>query len=147
MDSGKDKEPMAGSIKHFSEQSKAEAYQRIEQILERAEPHIGYPCPRGTVHRAWFLYEAHWSQIGARVSEMNDAGWTVTSVDLPKSQWVNAIKTAYRLDSKPLKPGEDWYTIQTGQPRPSGHPWKKPFSAKRMAQDDCFVLTPPEPRR
>jgi len=126
---------MADSIKHFSEQSKAEAYQRIEQILERAEPHIGYPCPRRTVHRAWFLYEAHWSQIGARVSEMNDAGWTVTSVDLPKSQWVNAIKTAYRLDSKPLKP------------RPSGHPWEKPFSAKRMAQDDCFVLTPPEPRR
>jgi hypothetical protein len=26
--------------------------------------------------------------------------------------------------------------------------WKpRPFSQKRMAQDDCFVLTPPEPRQ
>jgi hypothetical protein len=28
--------------------------------------------------------------------------------------------------------------------RPGWHP--RPFSEKRMAQDDCFVLTPPEPR-
>jgi hypothetical protein len=30
--------------------------------------------------------------------------------------------------------------------RPRSHPWKNAFSAKRLAQDDCFVLTPPEPR-
>jgi hypothetical protein len=42
----------------------------------------------------------------------------------------------------------DWYVKQTGKPRPSQHPWKTAFSPNRLAQDDCFVLTPPaEPRQ
>jgi hypothetical protein len=41
--------------------------------------------------------------------------------------------------------GADWYQAQTGKPRPGWRP--RPFSENRMAQDDCFVLTPPEPRR
>ena len=138
---------MSSNINHFTKESKPEAYKRIEMILERAEPHSKYPCPRGTVHRAFFLYELRWSQHSARITEMNDAGWTVTSIDLPKSQWVSGIRTAYRLDSKPLKTseGRDWYEREHGQ-RPSSHPWKQPFSEKRLADPNCFELTSPEPR-
>jgi len=47
--------------------------------------------------------------------------------------------------AKPLSDSQDWYERQTGKPRPG---WQsRPFSEKRMAQDDCFVLTPPEPRQ
>jgi hypothetical protein len=45
----------------------------------------------------------------------------------------------------PLAPGEDWYTRQTGKPRPGPHPWKTAFSSKRLAESDSFTLTPPEP--
>ena len=48
---------------------------------------------------------------------MNDAGWTITSITLPESQWQNGIRTAYRLDSKPLHPGDDWYEHLTGKTR------------------------------
>lgn len=37
----------------------------------------------------------------------------------------------------------DWYTVTTGRERPSAHPWKRPFSERRMAED--FQLSPPEP--
>lgn len=47
----------------------------------------------------------------------------------------------------PLAPGEDWYTRQTGKPRPPSHPWKAAFSPKRLSDSDCFELTPPEPRQ
>lgn len=36
----------------------------------------------------------------------------------------------------------DWYQREHG-PRPAAHPWKSPFSEKRIVQDDAFVLTPP----
>lgn len=79
-------------------QSKAEAYQRVEAILEQG------PFVPGTraVHRGHFLYTLRWSQAGARISEMNDLGWKIASVNLPESKWDNGIRTAYRLDSKPL---------------------------------------------
>lgn len=99
--------------------SKAEAYQRIEAILERG------PFVHGTraVHRAHFLYALRWSQAGARISEMNDLGWQIASVTLPESQWQNGIRTAYRLDSKllelkPLAESADWYERQAGKPGP-----------------------------
>ena len=31
--------------------------------------------------------------------------------------------------------------------RPASHPWKPAFSDKRLADPDCFTLTPPEPRQ
>lgn len=88
---------------------RSESYQRVESILEKA----------GTegVHRAHFLYDLHWSQIAARVSEMNDLGWVIESVHLPKHEWRNGIETKYILRSKPLQAGEDWYTHKTGKPR------------------------------
>jgi len=79
--------------------AKAEAYQRIEAILDEG------PFVPGTraVHRAYFLYSLRWSQAGARISEMNDLGWTITSILLPEDEWQSGVKTAYRLDSKPLR--------------------------------------------
>jgi hypothetical protein len=53
---------------------------------------------------------------------MNDLGWTITSILLSKSEWQSGVRTAYRLDSKPLKPREDWYDRQTGMPRPPAKP-------------------------
>src|SRR5258708_2328715 len=45
----------------------------------------------------------------------------------------------------PRTESRDWYEREHGT-RPSAHPWKKPFSEKRLTEPDCFVLTPPEPR-
>jgi hypothetical protein len=41
--------------------------------------------------------------------------------------------------------GHNWYEAQTGKKRLRWQP--RPSSEKRMAQDDCFVLTPPEPHQ
>lgn len=102
-----------GTLNHFSSQSKAEAYQRIEAILEKAGS--------AGVHRAYFLYDLFWSQIQARLNEMNRLGWNVESVSLPKSEWVHGIKTKYVLRSKPLEiaPGQDWYEVLKRRPRGS----------------------------
>lgn len=118
-------------------ESKADAYKRVEAILEKAGP--------AGVHRAYFLYTLHWSQSGARISEMNDLGWVIVSVTLPKSQWQSGIRTKYVLRSKPLEvsSGRDWYEDLKGKPRPAAHPWKTAFSPNRLGQNDCFVLTPP----
>lgn len=90
---------MSASVNHLTPQSKAQAYQRVEAILESG------PFVPGTraVHRARFLYVLRWSQAGARISEMNDLGWQIASVTLPENQWQSGIRTAYRLDSKPLR--------------------------------------------
>jgi hypothetical protein len=97
-------------------QSHFDSYKRIEAILEKAGP--------AGVHRAYFLYDLKWSQHGARITEMNDLGWDIQPVRLPKSQWINGIKTKYVLRSKPLEvaPGQDWYVRTTGQERPSSTP-------------------------
>ena len=89
---------MSKQIYHLYQQSKAE-YQRIEAILDEG------PFVPGThaVHRAYFLYGLRWSQAGARISGMNDLGWTITSLLLPESEWQSGVRTAYRLDSKPLR--------------------------------------------
>jgi hypothetical protein len=86
----------------FSE-GKAEAYHRIEQLLE-----VG-PFVPGTraVHRGYFLYSLRWSQAGARISEMNHLGWTIASVLLPENEWQSGVRTAYRLDGKPLRTGQE----------------------------------------
>lgn len=125
------------TTKPFSTQreSRADAYKRIESILEKAGS--------AGVHRSYFLYTLHWSQHGARITEMNDLGWVIESVPLPESQWVHGVRTKYVLRSKPLAPGEDWYVQKTGHARPSAHPWKEAFSPKRLAQPDCLTEKQP----
>jgi hypothetical protein len=82
--------------------AKADAYQRIEAILEKGPFVVGTHA----VHRAFFLYELRWSQAGARIHEMNSLGWRITSITLPENDWQDGIRTAYRLDSKPLQSQE-----------------------------------------
>ena len=94
--------------------TKADAYQRIESIREEG-PFV--PGLGRAVHRAYFLYSLKWSQVGVRISEMNDLGWLITSVFLPENEWQNGIRTAYRLDSRPLQPSKDSFETTYG-PRP-----------------------------
>ena len=94
---------MSKSLKCISSRCKVEAYRRIETILQMG------PFIPGTrvVHRAYFLYSLRWSQVGARIHEMNDTGWNIASVVLPESEWQSGIRTGYRLDSKPLPLSKD----------------------------------------
>jgi hypothetical protein len=107
---------MVSTVNYFDTQSKAESYRRIEAVLENAGS--------AGVHRAYFLYTLCWSQAGARISEMNDLGWVIESVSLPKSQWTRGIRTKYVLRSKPLEvaPGEDWYEKLKGRKRVTAEP-------------------------
>jgi hypothetical protein len=112
---------------------KADAYKRIEQPLEKAGP-------AASTARTFSM---PWSQVQARIHEMNELGWTIESVNLPKHQWQHGIRTANVLRSKPLEvaPGEDWYSKLKGKPRPGWQP--RPFSERRVVQGDYFALTPP----
>jgi hypothetical protein len=109
---------MPSNVNYFKQQSKsqnakAEAYKRIESVLEAAGA--------DGVHGSYFVYALFWPQFRARIHEMNALGWKIQSVDLPKSAWVRGIRTKYVLVSKPLetRDGEDWYVRATGKPRPS----------------------------
>jgi hypothetical protein len=118
------------NINSANGQNKRSAYQRIEAILESAGA--------AGVHDAHFLFALRWTQFRARIDEMNDLGWVIESVTLPKSEWKHGIRTKHVLRSKPLEvaPGEDWYEKLKGQPRPGSRP----------ASADDFQLTPLEPQ-
>jgi hypothetical protein len=100
-------------INHSARQSKTQAYQRIESVLEAAGA--------DGVHGSYFVYALFWPQFRARIHEMNALGWKIQSVDLPKREWLRGIRTKYVLLSKPLEvaPNEDWYVKLKGKPRPS----------------------------
>lgn len=108
---------MPRSVNQLPPQSNVEAYQRIEAILESGP----FVCGTRAVHRAYFLYSLRWSQAGARICEMNKVGWQIVSITLSESEWKNGIRTAYRLDSKPLRPqcSCDWYEGQQSRRRPT----------------------------
>ena len=116
------------NINSTNGQSKGSAYQRIEAILDSAGA--------AGVHDAHFLFVLHWTQFRARIDEMNDLGWAIESITLPKSEWKHGIRTKHVLRSKPLEvaPGEDWYEKVKGQPRP----------VSRSASPNDFQLTPSE---
>lgn len=77
-----------------------------------------------------------------RISELRRDGCLIEGKAHGASDWW------YRLirdnaGVKPVTDSSDWYTRQTGKPRPG---WQaRPFSEKRMADPNCFRLTPPEP--
>ena len=72
-----------------------------------------------------------------RISELRRDGYVISGKARDASNWHYVL----------LPDSADWYEREHGRPRPAPHPWKTAFSEKRMAEDDCFVLTPPEPRR
>lgn len=72
-----------------------------------------------------------------RISELRRDGHLIEGKPSGSADWF------YKLirEASGANPSGDWYTRQTGKPRPG---WQaKPFSPNRMAQDDCFRLTPP----
>ncbi len=79
-----------------------------------------------------------------RISELRRDGCLIEGKPHGSADWF------YKLirDGSGVNPASsDWYVRQTGKPRPAAHPWKTAFSEKRLADPDCFILTPPEPRR
>jgi hypothetical protein len=46
-------------------------------------------------------------------------------------------------EPKPVEPGQDWYKVQTGRERPKSHAFARPFSPRRMTQDDCRQVKSP----
>jgi hypothetical protein len=111
--------------------------------------------PRGS--GAPFRTRSHYQRIRTLLFERGDIGVDASELyahpDLygrsPRNR-ISELRTdlkkegsVYMISGK-AKGSSDWHykliRVNAGwQPRP--------FSEKRMAQDDCFVLTPPEPRR
>jgi hypothetical protein len=77
--------------------------------------------PEG-VSRATFIFEKHITQCGARVDELKRQGHVL------ESEWREGeIYVRYFLKSEPRKlmpvaEGVDWYTHETGKPRPAEQP-------------------------
>jgi hypothetical protein len=78
-----------------------------------------------------------------RISELRRDGHLIEGKPHGSADWFYKL---IRDDSGVSPDSSDWYTAQTGKPRPS-HPWKSAFSDRRRADADCFVLTSPEPHR
>jgi len=77
-----------------------------------------------------------------RISELRKDGHLIQTI--PAGASVVRYVLTHENPSPTERPSTgDWYEREHGQ-RPS-HPWKQPFSEKRMTDD--FRLTPPEPRR
>jgi len=68
-----------------------------------------------------------------------------------KTEWVNGqCRGSYRIRRKePAKTDSRHSRAEQFEREHNVRPgWQsRPLSEKRMAQDDCFTLTPPEPRR
>jgi hypothetical protein len=75
------------------------------------------------VSKATLLYEKHWSQVAARISELEDDGFQIKHAKREGETYVR-----YILESEPLelKPPEksDWYERTTGKPRTQSAPEK-----------------------
>jgi hypothetical protein len=104
------------------------------------------------LRRADAIFQHRITQVGARVHELERMGYVIRHDLEPGARFVTYFLVSEPAEEKPLpdyrskqRPlSKDWYEQATGRKRPSWQP--RPFSEKRMAQDDCFVLTPPEPR-
>lgn len=73
-----------------------------------------------------------------RISELKKDGYIFEST--PRGSNDQAYRLLRGPHGEAYAPA-DWYERQTGKQRPR---WQaRPFSEKRLAEDDCFVLTPP----
>jgi hypothetical protein len=71
-----------------------------------------------------------------RISELRKAGCLISGEPHDSSDW-HYVLLRDSAGTKPFSDSTDWYERQAGRPRPGAQP---------IAEDDCFVLTPPEPR-
>ena len=74
--------------------------------------------PRG-VSKAYLIFEKRFTQCGARVFELQQMGYAIRSEQRDGERFVTYILEGEPLQLKPLPPGADWYTRQTGKPRPT----------------------------
>jgi hypothetical protein len=68
-----------------------------------------------------------------RISELRKAGCLISGKAHGSSDW-HYVLLRDSDGTKSFSNSSDWYERQEGRPRPGAQP----------AQDDCFVLTPPE---
>lgn len=135
---------MGHTVNHFEPQSKSHqgapsfAATQRDKILEL----LRQAGPRG-VSREDLIFRYRWTQAGARIFELEQMGFVIRHDSRPGQRFITYVLESEPLELKPLPSGVDWYEQQTGKPRPSSHPWKKPFSKKRMADPDCLQLQLP----
>jgi hypothetical protein len=71
---------------------------------------------------------------------------------LTRSAQISSFSAPKREEAERKRPAWDTRHNRAAQferqfrHRPA-HPWQNAFSENRLAQDDCFVLTPPEPHQ
>ncbi len=70
-----------------------------------------------------------------RISELRKEGFLISGEPRGGSDW-HYVLLRDNAGARPLSDSPDWYEREAGKPRPD-----------RQAQDDRFVLTPPEPCR
>jgi Helix-turn-helix domain len=116
------------------------------------------------------ILDLHISQFGARILELRRLGFQienktqrddsgvvhswyrlVNSPAAPTPDPISSFSAPKREEKERERPAGDTRHNRAGQferefkVRPGWQP--RPFSEKRMADPDCFTLTPPEPRR
>ena len=106
------------------------------------------------------IFQHRITQVGTRIFELERIGYEIDHRLEPGARFVTYFLIREPAKEKPLPTylpkgsdprqgtlanSPDWYEREHG-PRPKTHPWKNAFSQKRLADPDCFALTPPEPR-
>jgi hypothetical protein len=127
---------MAGTINRFTSQSN-----RIEELLRSK---YGEWIPAYELSDLALQYCARINSIRKKLRAAGDSEEIEN-----KTEWVNGVcHGSYRIRRKDAsEPAESRHERAKQFERKFRPGWQsRPFSEKRMAQDDCFVLTPPEPR-
>jgi hypothetical protein len=142
---------MPDTVNHFSPQSKDHQRDHILRLLREARDH-----GQG-VNKALLLFQHRYTQCAARIFELEKQGYVIEHRSIPGERFVTffLLSEPEREKSLPaylpkgpdhlqgsLANSPDWYEREHGQ-RPSSHPWKKPFSKKRMAEMPLFDLAAP----
>jgi hypothetical protein len=112
--------------------------QKILELLRAAGP-------RG-VSREELIFGYRWTQCGTRVFELEGMGYKIRHESRPRERLVFYVLESEPLKQQPIPTGADCYG-QEHDKWPASHRYKKPLSDERLANPDCFVLTPPEPRQ
>ena len=108
---------MGHTVNHFVPQSKSHQRDHILRLLREAKL-------RGEgVRKADLLFGYHYTQCAARIWELEQQGFKIDHRSVPSEKFV-----VFFLIS---------------EPDTLSHPWKKPFSQKRMGQENCLQLVLP----
>ena len=116
---------MASNVKQFTPQSKSRSYGNIsaEQVDTQAkevERLLREAHARGQgVNRAFFLFELRYTQVGARIDEINKhiarEGLKIRSRKVAGQRYVEYF--IGKADQAAFSDSPDWYERRTGRPR------------------------------